>query len=119
MFRQSIEFVYGIDCNYIEDDGHIGINNQIRKWKANFLIMNNGKVEDSGSLEFPDLTNEKNCIIIKLEDTTREQYEELERQKQQRKQKFSRSKVKRETQQMIDELFYEDDEEFIEEEDER
>ena len=31
MFRQSIEFVYGIDCNYIEDDGHIGINNQIRK----------------------------------------------------------------------------------------
>ena len=31
MFRQSIEFVYGIDCNYIEDDGQIGINNQIRK----------------------------------------------------------------------------------------
>ena len=31
MNRQSIEFIYGIDCNYIEDDGHIGINNQIRK----------------------------------------------------------------------------------------
>ena len=95
------------------------INNRIRQWKANFLLMNNGKVENSGSLEFPDLTNEENCIIIKLEDTTREQYEELERQKQQRKQKFNRSKVKRETQKMIDELFYEDDEEFIEEEDER
>lgn len=95
------------------------INNRIRQWKANFLLMNNGKVENSGSLEFPDLTNEENCIIIKLEDTTREQYEELQRQKQQRKQKFNRSKIKRETQQMIDELFYEDDEEFIEEEDER
>ena len=82
------------------------INNQIRKWKANFLIMNNGKVENSGSLEFPDLTNEENCIIIKLEETTKAQYEELQKQKQQRKQQFNRSKIKRETQQMVDDELY-------------
>ena len=82
------------------------INNEIRRWKANFILMNNGKVENSASLEFPDLTNEKNCIIIKLEETTNAQYEELQRQKQQRKQQFNRSKIKRETQQMIDDELY-------------
>ena len=82
------------------------INNRIRQWKANFLLMNNGKVENSASLEFPDLTNDENCIIIKLEKTTKAQYEELQRQKQQRKQQFNRSKIKRETQQMIDDELY-------------
>lgn len=82
------------------------INNEIRRWKANFILMNNGKVENSASLEFPDLTNDKNCIIIKLEETTKAQYEELQRQKQQRKQQFNRSKIKRETQQMIDDELY-------------
>lgn len=82
------------------------INNEIRRWKANFISMNNGKVEDSASLEFPDLTNDENCIIIKLEKTTKAQYEELQRQKQQRKQQFNRSKIKRETQQMIDDELY-------------
>lgn len=82
------------------------INNEIRRWKANFILMNNGKVEDSASLEFPDLTNDENCIIIKLEKTTEAQYEELQRQKQQRKQQFNRSKIKRETQQMIDDELY-------------
>ena len=82
------------------------INNEIRRWKANFILMNNGKVENRASLEFPDLTNDKNCIIIKLEETTKAQYEELQRQKQQRKQQFNRSKIKRETQQMIDDELY-------------
>ena len=82
------------------------INNEIRRWKANFILMNNGKVKNSASLEFPDLTNDKNCIIIKLEETTKAQYEELQRQKQQRKQQFNRSKIKRETQQMIDDELY-------------
>ena len=82
------------------------INNEIRRWKANFISMNNGKVEDSASLEFPDLTNDENCIIIKLEKTTKAQYEELQRQKQRRKQQFNRSKIKRETQQMIDDELY-------------
>ena len=82
------------------------INNEIRRWKANFILMNNGKVENRASLEFPDLTNEENCIIIKLEETTKAQYEELQRQKQQRKQQFNRSKIKRETQQMIDDELY-------------
>ena len=84
------------------------INNEIRRWKANFILMNNGEVKNSASLEFPDLTNDKNCIIIKLEETTKAQYEELQRQKQQRKQQFNRSKIKRETQQMIDELYGEE-----------
>ena len=82
------------------------INNEIRRWKANFILMNNGKVENSASLEFPDLTNDENCIIIKLEKTTKAQYEELQGQKQQRKQQFNRSKIKRETQQMIDDELY-------------
>ena len=82
------------------------INNEIRRWKANFILMNNGEVKNSASLEFPDLTNDKNCIIIKLEETTKAQYEELQRQKQQRKQQFNRSKIKRETQQMIDDELY-------------
>lgn len=82
------------------------INNEIRRWKANFILMNNGKVENRASLEFPDLTNDENCIIIKLEETTKAQYEELQRQKQQRKQQFNRSKIKRETQQMIDDELY-------------
>ena len=82
------------------------INNEIRRWKANFILMNNGKVENSASLEFPDLTNDENCIIIKLEKTTKAQYEELQRQKQQRKQQFNRSKIKRETRQMIDDELY-------------
>ena len=82
------------------------INNEIRRWKANFILMNNGEVKNSASLEFPDLTNDKNCIIIKLEKTTKAQYEELQRQKQQRKQQFNRSKIKRETQQMIDDELY-------------
>ena len=82
------------------------INNEIRRWKANFILMNNGKVENSASLEFPDLTNDKNCITIKLEETTKDQYEELQRQKQQRKQQFNISKIKRETQQMIDDELY-------------
>ena len=82
------------------------INNEMRRWKANFILMNNGEVKNSASLEFPDLTNDKNCIIIKLEETTKAQYEELQRQKQQRKQQFNRSKIKRETQQMIDDELY-------------
>ena len=82
------------------------INNEIRRWKANFILMNNGEVKNSASLEFPDLTNDENCIIIKLKETTKAQYEELQRQKQQRKQQFNRSKIKRETQQMIDDELY-------------
>lgn len=87
------------------------INNEIRRWKANFILMNNGKVENRASLEFPDLTNDENCIIIKLEETTKEQFEELQKQKENKRQKFNRSKTKRETKKLINEII---DEEEIE-----
>ena len=53
------------------------VNNAIRRWKMNFLAMRNGQVVDSGTVTFPDLTKDEDCIIIPLEDTTIEQLEEL------------------------------------------
>ena len=85
------------------------INNAIRRWKMNFLTMQNGKVVDSGSVTFPDLTKEEDCIIIPLEDTTLEDLEELREQKRKREQKFNRAKVKRETQRYVDEELYGED----------
>lgn len=81
------------------------INNQIRKWKMNYLAIKNGEVEEYGTLDFSDLTNDENCIIIKLKETTKAQYEELQKQKKQ----FNRSKIKRETQRMVDEELYGED----------
>lgn len=75
----------------------------------NFLTMQNGKVVDSGSVTFPDLTKEEDCIIIPLEDTTLEDLEELREQKRKREQKFNRAKVKRETQRYVDEELYGED----------
>lgn len=73
------------------------LNNQIRAWKLNFLVMNGrGEVQNGGQLTFPHLTSADDCIIIEAEDTTKEQYEELEQQKEQRKRKFNRAQVKRE-----------------------
>lgn len=84
------------------------INNQIRRWKANFLTMKaDGEIEDSSSLDFPDLTNDEDCIIISLEENTEEQERELNKKK--KEQKFNRAKVKRETQRRIDEELYEEE----------
>lgn len=85
------------------------INNQIRQWKMNFLIMKgDGEIQDSGSIELPDLTKSENCIIIELEKTTEEQLLQLQQQRK-AKQKFNRSKVKQETQKLIDEELYGED----------
>lgn len=79
------------------------INNQIREWKFNFLVTHGlSDVEVSGSVEFPDLTKDKDCIIIPLEDNTKEQIENLKKKEQ----KFNRAKIKRETQKQIDEELY-------------
>ena len=71
----------------------------------NYLAIKNGEVEEYGTLDFSDLTNDENCIIIKLKETTKAQYEELQKQKKQ----FNRSKIKRETQRMVDEELYGED----------
>lgn len=80
------------------------LNDEIRAWKINFLVMNGkGEIQDSGQVTFPSLTSADDCIIIKAEDTTKEQYEELQKQKEQRKQKFNRAQVKREWNKRIEE----------------
>lgn len=80
------------------------INNKIREWKVNFLVMRaNGGIENSASLDFSNLTKDKNCVIIELENNTNEQNK--------KRQKFNRAKIKRETQKLIDEL---SDEEVLE-----
>lgn len=85
------------------------INNQIRQWKMNFVLMTgNGEIQQHSSLEFPQLTKDEDCIIIKLEKTTEEQLLQLQRQKN-KKQKFNRSRIKQETQRLIDDELYGED----------
>ena len=85
------------------------INNQIRQWKMNFVTMKgDGTVEHTGSIDFPDLTNDENCIIIDLQDTIREE-EKKELRLSRKKQKFNRAKTKRETQKFIEEELYGED----------
>lgn len=80
------------------------LNNRIREWKINFLVMNGrGEIQDSGQGTFSNLISPENCIIIKAENTTKEQYEELQRQKEQRKQKFNRTRAKREWKKQMEE----------------
>ena len=81
------------------------LNNRIVEWKMNFLILNS-KEKTCGSLDFPKLTEETDCVIIPLENTTKKDLEELERQKNLRKQRFNRSEVKRHTQKLINEELY-------------
>lgn len=92
------------------------VNEMIQNWKLAFVEMKgSGKVIQTGTidskLDFSDLTSDEDCIIIKLEETTKEQFEELQRQKENKRQKFNRSKIKRETKKLINEII---DEEEIE-----
>lgn len=87
------------------------VNNAIREWKINFLSMRgDGQVENSGILTPSDLTKDQDCITIKAYDTTKEQYEILQKKKKKQKQKkikrkdFNRSREKRELQELIDRL---------------
>ena len=83
------------------------INNQIRRWKANFLALRGmSEIIDGASVDFPDLTNSEDCVIIELEDNT-EETEKLRRVKKQ--QKFNRAQVKREMQKLINEELYEEE----------
>lgn len=86
------------------------LNREIRKWKLNFVTMQgNGEVYAASQMNFTDLTKDENCIIISLEKTTPEQYQELFNQKEENeiKQKFNRSKTKRNTRRIIDEALNE------------
>ncbi len=81
------------------------INNQIRRWKANFLALRGlSEITDSASLDFPDLTKDEDCVIIELENNTEEQEKLRKRIKKQ--QKFNRAQTKREMQKLIDEELY-------------
>lgn len=88
------------------------LNQEIRKWKLNFLTMQgNGEIYAASQMNFADLTKDENCIIINLEKTTPEQYQELFNQKEENKikQKFNRSKTKKDTQNLINEELYEEE----------
>lgn len=86
------------------------INDQIRGWKANFVTMKgNGEILASAQMDFPNLTKEEDCIIIELQNTTPEQYQELQKQKEirEKKQKFNRSNEKRKLRKIVNELLEE------------
>ena len=85
------------------------LNNAIRRWKINYLEMKNNEIEQANSMTVPDLTSDENCIIIKLQETTKEQYEELEKQEQKRNKSFNRSKNKQTTRQMVNEYYNEEE----------
>ena len=91
------------------------VNNKLQAWKFAYLQMNGkGDFGVSGTvdprIDFSDLNEGKDYISIPLEDTTEQDRDDLIKYKQ----KFNRSKVKRQVQKYIDEILYEEDEEEYE-----
>lgn len=80
------------------------INNEIRRWKMNYLVMKENQVQTYGEIEIPNLTKDEDCIIIETKETTQEEFIELQQKNEIKEQKFNRSKEKQQLRQLINEL---------------
>ena len=73
------------------------INNRIRRWKANFLAIQNGEVVDAASLELENFENEDSYITIDLQDVDKKKQKRLKREQKRKMKDFSGVQMDRKT----------------------